>query len=114
MTKLIILKNIEGNYVEYKGKVLKFEHIVEEGYGEYDFFDMNPAALNGPTTVYHTFKIGDFETKYVHDISGPVNSSTLLPTFYACDCEDGMGFKVIAKTLYAENVLGIVKFDSTL
>lgn len=110
---LLIVKNDRGyEYVEYKGVVLTYEETREEGYGEYDSFDMNPAALNGMTTVYHTYKIGDFETKHIHDIDGP-SSHAPHPQFYARDCEDGKSFEIIKKYPNSEEVLGTVNFEPT-
>ena len=47
MQKLEVKSNENGKYIEYKGVVLAFEHIVSYQNGEYDSFDMSPAARSG-------------------------------------------------------------------
>ena len=54
-------------YLEYKGVVFPYSHEQEWQYGEYDAFDMNPAALSGPTQCVDRFQIGEFEAKIVSD-----------------------------------------------
>ena len=96
--------------------VLKYQHIQEEGYTEWDWFDMNPAALHGSTTVYHIYKIGDLEAKHTHDISGS-SSQAPHPEFFARDCADGKSFEVIKKYPYSSDegeVLGKIDIKSDI
>ena len=54
-------------YMEYKGNDFPYSYEEQMQYGAYDAFDMNPAALAGPTQRVHCFRIGKFETKIVSD-----------------------------------------------
>ena len=54
-------------YLEYKGMVFSYSHEQEWQYGAYDAFDMNPAALSGPTQRVDRFQVGEFEAKIVSD-----------------------------------------------
>ena len=54
-------------YMEYQGIVFPYTYEERMQYGAYDAFDMNPAALAGPTQRVHCFRIGKFETKIVSD-----------------------------------------------
>lgn len=54
-------------YLEYKGIVFSYSHAQEWQYGAYDAFDMNPAALSGPTQRVDHFHVGEFEAKIVSD-----------------------------------------------
>ena len=107
MTELLIKKGNQYEYMEYKGVILKYEHVEEKGYGEYDSFDMNPSALKGPTIVCHTYKIGEVVTTHVHDIVGPSRNAP-FPKFYARDCLDENGFEIIKKYPNSEERIGIV------
>lgn len=57
----------DEEYLEYKGVVFPYSHDQEWQYGAYDAFDMNPAALSGPTQRVDHFHVGEFETKIVSD-----------------------------------------------
>lgn len=95
MTQLEVKSNESGQYLEYKGVKLLYLHTVKEQYGEYDFFDMNPAALKGYTQKVDMFQIGEFNEKIVsdHDNIG------CGFTFFAEDIDEN-SFKIIIKFHY--------------
>lgn len=85
MQKLEVKSNENGKYIEYKGVVLSFEHIVSYQNGEYDSFDMNPAARSGkPTQTVDSFRVGDFKKEIVSDN----NSLAHNFTFWAKDIDE--------------------------
>lgn len=68
MTELEMKTNAKNEaYMEYQGIVFPYSYVEQSQYGAYDAFDMNPAALSGPTQRVHIFRIGEFETKIVSD-----------------------------------------------
>lgn len=85
MQKLEVKSNENGKYIEYKGVVLAFEHTVSYQNGEYDFFDMNPAARSGkPTQTLDSFRVGDFKTEIVSDSDNTAYNFT----FWAKDIDE--------------------------
>ena len=85
MQKLEVKSNENGKYIEYKGVVLAVEHTVSHQFGEYDFFDMNPAARSGkPTQTVDSFRVGDFKKEIVSDN----NSLAHNFTFWAKDIDE--------------------------
>ena len=91
MQKLDIkINDNKEKYLEYKGTVLAYEHTQKEQYGEYDMFDMSPAARAGFTQRADIFNIGAFTAQVISDSDNQANDIS----FYAEDIDEAH-FKVI-------------------
>lgn len=85
MTELQIKTNDRNEkYLEYKGIVFPYSDEQEWQYGAYDAFDMNPAALSGPTQRVDRFRVGEFEEKIVSDRDNLASNFR----FYAKDIDE--------------------------
>lgn len=85
MQKLEVKSNENGKYIEYKGVVLSFEHIVSYQNGEYDSFDLSPAARSGGATQsVDSFRIGDFKKEIISDSDNLADNFT----FWAKDIDE--------------------------
>lgn len=110
MQKLDIkINDNKEKYLEYKGTVLAYEHTQKEQYGEYDMFDMSPAARAGFTQRADIFNIGAFTAQVISDSDNQANDIS----FYAEDIDEAY-FKVIMTYYYPrgghqEQEVGIVE-----
>lgn len=93
MEELELKKGDSGNYYEYRGCILPYEITTKQKHDEYDFFDMNPAALHGGTQIIESIKIGELNTSIVYDTYNHVSGIK----FYARDCEDGNRFEIVMR-----------------
>jgi hypothetical protein len=86
MQELKVLTDEKGNkYIEIAGKRLNYEKKEKKAHGEYDSFDMNPAARNGSTCVNVSITLGDLRFATQYDNDNPINCFS----FYSEDLGDG-------------------------